>query len=272
MHYDPIKQFLSKLFNRHSLSRKLFYRLLDILLLRTWHVHKALHAFRATTSGKGINVLDAGSGLGQYVWYMARKNPHWHITAVDIKEADIQSCKDFFKKEKLNNAQFEVQDLTKYRADEKFDLVLSVDVFEHIEDDVMVFSNLFQSMKPGGLLLISTPSDQGGSDANDPDDTSFIEEHVRNGYPAEEIRNKLADAGFEAVEVRYTYGKPGSIAWRISMKYPMRLLGYSKAFLIILPVYYLIFMPAVLILNYMDVIMSHSRGTGLLVKAWKPKL
>ncbi len=271
MHYDPIKQFLSKLFGRHPLGRKLFYRLLDILLLRTWHIQKALNDFGTTTSGASISVLDAGSGLGQYVWYMARKNPHWHITAVDIKEEDIKSCRQFFKQVKQRNAKFEVRDLTSYLANEKYDLVLSIDVFEHIEDDVRVFSNLFHSMKPGGMLLISTPSDLGGSDANDPDGASFIEEHVRNGYPADEIRYKLANAGFEAVEVQYTYGKPGSIAWRISMKYPMLLLGYSKAFLVILPLYYLIFMPAVMILNYLDVKMTHSKGTGLLVKAWKQK-
>jgi len=42
MHYDPIKDLLGQVFNRHPLLRKLFYRLLNILLLRSWHVRRAL--------------------------------------------------------------------------------------------------------------------------------------------------------------------------------------------------------------------------------------
>ena len=48
-----------------------------------------------------------------------------------------------------------------------FDLALSVDVMEHIVEDVEVFRNIHTSLKDGGMLLISTPSDQGGSDVHD---------------------------------------------------------------------------------------------------------
>ena len=42
MQYDPIKRTLGEFFNRASWMRKLFYKLLDLLLLRTWHVHREL--------------------------------------------------------------------------------------------------------------------------------------------------------------------------------------------------------------------------------------
>ena len=45
MDYDPIKEPLGRHFNRHPLLRKLFYLLLDILLLRSWHVRKTLRKF-----------------------------------------------------------------------------------------------------------------------------------------------------------------------------------------------------------------------------------
>ena len=38
---------------------------------------------------------------------------------------------------------------------------------EHIEEDVQVFKNFHQSLSEKGVLLISTPSDQGGSDVHD---------------------------------------------------------------------------------------------------------
>jgi len=40
MQYDPIKRSLGNVFNKSPFLRKTFYRLLDLLLLRAWHIHK----------------------------------------------------------------------------------------------------------------------------------------------------------------------------------------------------------------------------------------
>lgn len=53
------------------------------------------------------------------------------------------------------------------------------------------------------------------------------------------------------------------------MKYPILLLGLSKWFFVLLPVYYLVVYPLAALLNYMDVNGRHSSGTGLIVKAYK---
>lgn len=270
MQYDPIKSTLGRFFNRTVFLRKVFYKLLDLLLLRTWHVHSELRKFfRQNASKANIHTLDAGSGFGQYSWYIARKKPQWNVTGLEIKQEQIDDCNQFFSKAGVTNALFEFADLTKYKNTAAFDLILSVDVMEHIEEDVQVFKNFYESLKPGGILLISTPSDLGGSDVKDEHDRSFIEEHVRDGYSKSEISAKLKEAGFEKSEVKYTYGKPGKISWRLSMKYPILLLGVSKLFFIILPFYYLVIYPFSLFLNYMDVKTSHAEGTGLLVKAEK---
>lgn len=269
MQYDPVKQRLGKIFNRRPAFRKLFYRLLDILLLRTWHVHRALRTFSQLRGSHPVKVLDAGSGFGQYTWYMARKNPHWDITAIDIKEDEVRDCQRFHKEAGRTKTRFLVRDLTRYNEPDAYDLILSVDVMEHIEEDERVFRNFFHSLKPGGMLLISTPSDQGGSDVHHNEGQSFIEEHVRDGYGMEEIRQKLKKAGFDKVACQYTYGKPGNIAWRISMKYPIIWLGRSNVFFFLLPFYYLITMPVVLVLNYADLRNRNKKGTGLLVKAWR---
>ena len=119
------------------------------------------------------------------------------------------------------------------------------------------------------MVLISSPSDQGGCDVHGDDETSFIEEHVRDGYDIKEIQDKLKIAGFSRVEARYQYGTPGKISWRLSMKYPILALGASKLFFIVLPFYYIIAYPLSYLLNWMDVSMNHPTGTGLIVKAWK---
>jgi SAM-dependent methyltransferase len=266
MEYDPIKNSLGKVFNQSLFLRKLFYKLLDLLLLRSWHIHRELKAW-PRFNGE-FEMMDAGSGFGQYSFYIASRNPRAHITAVDVKEEQIADCNNFFSRCGLTNARFSFGDLTKPHATDAYDLVLCVDVMEHILEDVDVFRNFHRAMKAGAMLLISTPSDQGGSNADEHGE-SFIGEHVRDGYPVEEMRQKLSTAGFEKTEILYSYGTSGKIAWKLSMKYPMTLLNMSKAFFIILPFYYLITYPISYVLNWVDTYTKHKTGTGLIVKAWK---
>jgi len=269
MHYDPIKRSLGNVFNRSPCLRKLFYGLLDLLLLRAWHVHRELRQW-AKGAMSEVNIFDAGAGFGQYSYWLSRFSPGWKILAVDVKEEQVEDCNKFFRQiGKGEQVRFEVADLTRYVKTETFDLALSVDVMEHILEDVQVFRNIHASLRPGGMLLISTPSDQGGSDVHGDEDSSFIEEHVRDGYNISEIQEKLRSAGFSRTEARYSYGAPGKIAWRLSMKYPILMLGASKLFFIILPFYYLVTYPFAFILNYLDTYSTHKTGTGLIVKAWK---
>ncbi len=267
MQYDPIKRSLGNVFNKNPFLRKVFYRLLDLLLLRAWHVHKELRKW-SQTAMSDASIFDAGAGFGQYTYWLNKKDPNWHITSLDVKEEQVEDCNRFFASIGAMEVKFEVGDLTKYINPKAFDLIVCVDVMEHILEDVQVFRNFHASMKSGSMLLISTPSDQGGSDVHGDDEDSFIEEHVRDGYNIQEIQDKIKSAGFSKVEARYQYGAPGKIAWRLSMKYPILMLGKSKLFFIILPFYYLITYPIAFVLNFFDVYTKHSTGTGLIVKAW----
>ncbi|HBL75331.1 MAG: methyltransferase type 11 [Bacteroidetes bacterium GWF2_42_66] len=271
MQYDPIKRSLGRFFNRLPVLRKLFYRLLDWLLLRSWHIRKELRQLKNEGLSAPV-IFDAGSGFGQYSYRMAKMFPKASIVAADIKEEQIADCKDFFSKTGLaERVRFRLADLTKYAVTDKYDLIISVDVMEHIEEDRKVFSNFCKSIKPGGVLLISTPSDQGGSDTHDHEEGvhGFIDEHVRDGYNILEIEEKLLTAGFRMVEARYSYGTPGKISWKLSMKYPILMLGFSKLFFIILPFYYMVTFPFSVVLNYLDISTKHKTGTGLIVKATK---
>jgi len=270
MQYDPIKRALGNVFNRSSGLRKLFYSLLDLLLLRAWHIHKELRSKIKEPGNSGnLQILDAGSGYGQYSYWMWKKFSGCKILAIDVKEEQVDDCNRFFQSIGATNVRFEVGDLTKFTNPNAYDLVVCVDVMEHILEDELVFRNYNASMKQGAMLIISTPSDQGGSDVHGEDQTSFIEEHVRDGYNIKDIEDKLKRAGFSKVEARYSYGAPGKIAWRLSMKYPILMLGVSKLFFIVLPFYYVIAYPVSFVLNYFDTYMKHPTGTGLIVKAWK---
>ena len=271
MQYEPIKRSLGRFISGSLFIRKIFYSLIDILLLRTWHVRKAL---RETARNLPLQayVLDAGCGLGQYTWRMCRMNREWEIKGVDIDNEQVEDCRKFFNNTGLEQrTDFQTADLAEFKEEEGYDLILSVDVMEHIRDDEKVFANFNESLKPGGFLLISTPSDKGGSDAHTSEGKSFIDEHVRTGYSISEITEKLTGAGFGNVEAHYTYGIPGNISWHLSMKYPVKMLNISYIFFLILPFYYLVFLPVSVILNFLDLRINHETGTGLIVTAVKQK-
>ena len=269
MQYDPIKKTLGKVFNKTPFLRVLFYHLLDLLLLRSWHVKKAIRYWEKDQKGKKM-ILDAGSGFGQYSYFLSGINKFWSVRAVDVKEEQIADCNAFFTKIGRTNVVFELGDLTIFNQPDTFNLILSVDVMEHILEDEKVFRNFYDSLTNEGMLLISTPSDQGGSDVHDHDEeSSFIDEHVRDGYNILEIQEKLRRAGFSKTDGHFAYGKWGQSGWRLSMKYPILMLNASKLFFILLPFYYLVTFPFALIFNWLDVRLKYNTGTGLIIKAWK---
>jgi len=269
MQYDPVKRRLGVVFNSTPALRKLFYQLLDLLLLRAWHIHKELRTWARDKRGRELAIYDAGAGFGQYSYWLSGLSSKWAITAIDVKEEQVADCNAFFQKIGRPQVNFEVGDVTKFQRPEAFELVVCVDVMEHILEDEAALRCYSTSLKPGGMLIISTPSDQGGSDVHGGEEGSFIEEHVRDGYNIDDIRAKCLRNGFTKVEARYSYGAPGKISWKLSMKWPLLMLQASKLFFIVLPFYYVVAYPVAFVLNWFDVNGKHPTGTGLIVKAWR---
>ena len=272
MQYDPVKRRLGVVFNRTPFLRKVFYQLLDLLLLRCWHIQRELRAWmaaRARSNAPIGAIYDAGAGFGQYTYWLSGQLPQATITAIDVKEEQVADCNAFFQRIGRPQVRFEVGDVTKFQPPDSFDLVVCVDVMEHILEDEAALRCYRTSLKEGGMLIISTPSDQGGSDVHEEGDGSFIEEHVRDGYNINDIQAKCLRNGFSKVEARYSYGAPGKVSWKLSMKWPLLMLQSSKLFFILLPFYYLITYPIAFLLNMADVRKTHRTGTGLIVKAWK---
>ena len=275
MQYEPIKNFLNKIFRTPAL-RKVFYRLIDILLLRTWHIHKEIKKWLKTAPPEP-SVYDAGSGLGQHSYFIARKCKNCKILGIDVNEEQVKASNDFFKKIKLDNrVKFQQGKLEDFYCEQCFDLIINIEVIEHIEDDQKVLENFARSLKKGGTLILTTPAlSAGHNDHHDhhhhshDSSSSFVDEHVRDGYEPEDLKQKLLKAGFSDVQIKFMYGKFGAFAWRLSMKYPIIMLNKSMAFFVILPFYYLLVMPFVLVLDWLDTIVKNPRGSSLLVIAKK---
>lgn len=267
MKYDPVKKVFGDAVSGKPFLRKIFYKLLDLMFLRSWHVRKKVRELFPEDTV--LKIFDAGMGFGQYTYFLAKRFPDSDILAVDVKEEQVEDCKKFFSDCGFNKVRFEIADLTKIEYEKEFDFILCVDVMEHIFEDELVFRNFSKALKKGGMLLVNTPSNLGGSDAHSEDDESFIEEHARIGYSKEEITKKISDAWMEVKSFSYSYGKFGTVSWRFGIKYPILIAGKSKFLILILPFYYLFTLWFVLILMWLDVVTDNKEGTGVLLVAQK---
>jgi len=263
MFYDPIKNIFANTIRKFPFLRILFYKTLDLMFLRSWFVRRVLIELRNKFGNSKIEIYDAGSGFGQFTYFMATKLKPCNIISVDVKEDWINDCRDFFKQKEIKNVSFAVEDLTKITHQNKFDLIVCVDVMEHVQEDETVFSNFYNALKKSGYLLINSPSIFGGSDVHHEEEDSFIGEHARDGYSKEDLETKLHPLGFSTYRCRYTYGFWGDKAWRLGIKYPMILLNISKLFLLILPLYYLLTFPFTLIMMSLDFTTESKTGSGI---------
>src|SRR5690606_33226311 len=171
MDYDPVKDKLGSLFGRSPWLQRLFFATLGAVFLRNWYVRRALREVLVSRTGvarashvRRVRVLDAGTGFGQYAYWIARNFPNTEVVAVDIKPDYLDRARAFVASQGLSDrVRFGIDDLTDLRETGPFDLILSVDVMEHIEDDRAVFANFRRVLADGGVVIVNTPSDQGGS-------------------------------------------------------------------------------------------------------------
>jgi SAM-dependent methyltransferase len=270
--YDPVKDRLGSFFWTTPTRTRLFYRLLDAVFLRSWYVRRALRERVEALGTRPIRVLDAGTGFGQYAYWLVRTFPNVEVVAVDVKDEYLRRARRFLEQTPFaDRVTFEQADLTQplpYEA--AFDLALSVDVMEHIEDDRAVFRHVRAALRPGGHLVVNTPSDQGGSGVTEAGAEGFIGEHVRDGYPLDELTEKLKTAGLDVVGAAYTYGPVGSAAWRLLVKWPIQALNRSWLAAPLVGAWYIGAGPLGLALNAVDVRRDNKTGTGLLVTARRP--
>ena len=101
---------------------------------------------------KSDNALEIGPGSGIYLNLLSEKFNS--VTAVDIEEKYLNNI----KQSDFSNLELLVDDIknTKLKKD-SFNFILCTEVLEHITEADRVLKNIESILKPGGLLLLTTP-------------------------------------------------------------------------------------------------------------------
>jgi SAM-dependent methyltransferase len=113
----------------------------------------------------------------------------WQVTALDY----VHDSAVLAHRRGLNALRSDARRLP--FADDSFDLVLSSDAWEHIEEDDQVAAESFRVLRPGGRLLVMVPA---GMDLWSGHDTALG--HVRR-YEKDQLVALVQGAGFKVDEV-----------------------------------------------------------------------
>ncbi|HHE37527.1 MAG TPA: class I SAM-dependent methyltransferase [Candidatus Cloacimonetes bacterium] len=258
MQYDKLKNRFAEVIEKLPYLRIIFYRILDMILLRQWYVKAAIRKYFPIRFP--VHFYDAGAGFGQYSYFILKNWKKANVLAVDLKTDYMDSFSNYAQQKGWQNFSCQQADLVDYVPEKKFDLIIAIDILEHIEDDLQVLQNFHKVLNKKGKLIISSPS-------NFDESAKFTEEHVRPGYSKEEIISKLENVGFKIVSFEYSYGKFGQIYWKLCLKFPLSLASRNKLFVLLLPFYYLIFYPLSFIFMVLDFYWKNRIGTGIVVVA-----
>lgn len=134
--------------------------------------------------------MEVGCGTGFVLTGIADAFPKARLTGSEIFTVGLG-----FAKKRLPVANLIQMDARKIPFVEEFDAVGAFDILEHIEEDGVVLSQLWQALKPGGVLLLTVPQHQWLWSQSDEHAC-----HVRR-YHATELKNKVHQAGFKILRV-----------------------------------------------------------------------
>lgn len=209
-------------------------------------------------------ILDAGCGVGEYMFDIIRKYPIKEIVGVEIQEKKVRYInKKIAALKNYNNIRVICGNLAQNRLQlNKFDFCYCIDVLEHILKDRQAITNIFYSLRDGGLFVIHVPNLK---------PKRFFKEfknyhqdnHVRNGYEIKILINLLENSGFKIVNSRFTSGKLVELTWEIEKKIEKKLSRRLSQILCY---------PFTALSSFIDIRKQLATGNGILIVAQKPRI
>jgi SAM-dependent methyltransferase len=204
--------------------------------------------------GRPASILDAGCGKGQLAFQLHRRWPVAQVLGVDFESDLVVRCRNLASWLDVGHAvRFERRALPD-DLKRSFELVVCVDVLEHIEDDEGFVRCLCESTMPGGTLVLHTPATPQKRYLSEYEEQH---DHVRDGYLLDDLRALILRSGYDQVDLRYTFGAFGALAWEI-FALARRGNWLAKAFL-----------PVAYPFAWLDGVQRPRLGNGLLAVAHK---
>jgi len=144
-----------------------------------------------------------------------------------------------------------------------YNLIISIDVFEHVLDDIGMLQKMARILQPGGKIAIHVPLRHQRQRRIFPVFRNhIIADHVRDEYLPAEITDKVLSAGLEVDEVNFGFGILGELAFELN-----NLFWDHKALRITTALFTF---PISLLLGYLDANKNLAQGNSIVIIASRP--
>lgn len=164
-------------------------------------------------------ILDLGTGYGEYSFALANALPQADVHSLDIDAERIQTVNRAIKASETHNVTTHCM-YTDMLSEKEFDLVFSVDVFEHIEPSKMPFSDVYKRLKTGGYFILKIPNVTQKTILPEhlfEDHHEWLEdEHVGQVYNLNGLSERFEEEGFEIVHSSYSDGWFSRLGWELA--------------------------------------------------------
>ncbi len=138
-------------------------------------------------------ILDMACGIGYGSYIIATKKKIKQIDSVDISQEAIAYAKKYYGKSNINFIQGNA--LTLILKEDKYDVAISFETIEHVEDDNSLLQQFYRALKKDGFLICSTPNEK-----NMPFDKIKFPHHIKH-YEPKKIKAMIEKNGFRVVDV-----------------------------------------------------------------------
>ncbi len=104
--------------------------------------------------GDGQRILELGCGWGSLTLWMARRYPGSQVTAVSNSASQREYIEARAAEEGLGNVRVITADMNDFSAEQQFDRVVSLEMFEHMRNYRRLFARVHDWLAPGGLFFM----------------------------------------------------------------------------------------------------------------------
>lgn len=202
-------------------------------------------------------ILDAGSGIGIYTLWLGKTFKNTKVRGVDIDRNKLKSSEIISSELGVNNVEFLYSNITKPFENSSYDLIVSIDVLEHVNRYEIALQNFYKSLKKGGYLYIHVPQ-LNQKRIFSSFKTWYHEGHVRGGITKTELENSLRKLGFKIIISKETFGFFGKLAWELNH------LMLSRSFVLAGIIF-----PFLYALALIDLLWKNKNGLGIAILAQK---
>ncbi len=248
--------------------KSFYFKFSNLILLKNQTINNVISRWISRKKGH-LHILDAGFGFGAIFDLFYKNRKKMSVLGIDKNEKLIAATNQYIFRNGVQNIYCKTLDVNELNENSAFDLCLSINLLNYVENDELVIKNFYNSLKKGGMLFIFNSSEFVNQSDVNINKGSYHDNIYRKGYSISEISEKLKKSGFSKLRIRYAYGKFGIVSWWISTGLPTKLINLSIFFYLIMPLYALMATPFVLILNYLDIRIEHKKGKCLVVRAIK---